>query len=274
MSLAGTRETSVGDQAQLPVFRLLLGVQVLATIVFGLVPLIVPSLFAEVTGYSGDDELIYRLAGAATTGYFVAALAALAGRWSWADLRIAMVATATFTGAAALGCLLAFVGGDGHWVVLLVLAAAAAFILAAGYWLRRDEGPETPVGSPIDATGRAILALASLSAAVFGLLGLLAPAQFASLFGLAGTDAWIYRMAGAATLGYAVAGVLEIRAAGHRRIAVQNFAAIAFNATSAAVCWMSVAVGGGGLAAPVIAVAATLFTVLLIRTGRQGVANG
>ena len=268
-----TRDASGKDQAQHPVFRLLLGVQVLATVVFGLVPLLLPTAFAGVTGYSGDDELIYRLAGAATTGYFVAAIAALALRPSWVDLRIALVATATFTAAAVLGCLLATAGGDAHWVVLVVLIAAAAFVIAAGFWLWRNDGPEMPAGAAIDGTSRAILALASLSAALFGLLGLLAPAQFASIFSLAGTDAWIYRMAGAATLGYAVAGVLEVRAAGHRRIAVQNLAAVAFNATSAAACWLSVVTGGGGLAAPVIAVAATLFTVLLIWVGRKGMAG-
>ena len=43
------------DQASLPVFRLLLGVQALATIVFGVIPLALPETFASVTGYSGDD---------------------------------------------------------------------------------------------------------------------------------------------------------------------------------------------------------------------------
>ena len=108
-----------------------------------------------------------------------------------------------------------------------------------------------------------IIGLATLSAGVFGLLPLIAPVTFASLFGLVGTDIWIFRMAGAACLGYAVAGLLELRAAGYQPIAVQNLGAIAFNAFAAVASWLSVTSGTGGILAPVVAVAATLFALAL-----------
>jgi hypothetical protein len=233
---------------------------------------LLPEVFASVTGYSGDDPLVYRLAGAATTGYLVAALAALAWRSNWVSLRIPMVATFTFTVAAAVASVVTLVGGDGHWVVVVVLLAATAFALIAGYWLRRDEGPEVPAGEPLTPAFRAVVALATLSAATFGLLPLVMPAQFASLFGLAGTDAWIFRMAGAACFGYATAGVLSLRAAGFERFRVQNVAAITFNGTAAAAAWVGVVKAEGGWLAPVVALAATVFTVglsaLAVRSGR------
>ena len=56
------------DQSKLSVFRLLLLLQVLAAGFFGLVPLLVPQTFASLFGYSGHDEIVYRLAGASSTG--------------------------------------------------------------------------------------------------------------------------------------------------------------------------------------------------------------
>jgi hypothetical protein len=102
-----------------------------------------------------------------------------------------------------------------------------------------------------------------LSAGVFGLLPLIIPVTFASLFGLVGTDVWIFRMAGSACLGYAAAGLFELRAPGYGPIAVQNLAAIAFNAFAAVSSWLALASGSGGLLAPIVALAATFFTLAL-----------
>lgn len=260
-----TRTPGLGalDQASLPLFRVLLGVQVLATVVFGVIPLALPETFASVTGYSGDDPLVYRLAGAATSGYLIAAIVALAGRRRWTDLRIPLTATLTFTAAAAVGSIVTILGGDSHWVALVVLVAGGAFAIIATYWLRRDEGSAASGGPGLDGPSRVILSLATLSAGVFGLLPLIVPLTFASLFGLAGTDGWIFRMAGSACLGYATAGLLELRAPSYRPIAVQNLAAIAFNAFAAVASWLAIASGGGGLLAPVVAVAASFFTLAL-----------
>jgi hypothetical protein len=253
----------VADQAQLTTFRLLLGVQVLATTVFGLVPLLVPTVFADITGYAGDDAIVYRLGGAATTGYLVAAVVALGNRVTWVNLRIPMVATLTFTALAAVASLVTLVAGDQRWVVIVVFVAATAFALLAGYWLRRDEGPAAPAGQVVTMPGKVIVGLATLSAALFGLMPLVATAPFASLFGLLGTDAWVFRMAGAACFGYATAGVLSLRAEGYGRFAVQNMAAIAFNGLAAVSAWKAVIGGDGGWLAPIVAVAATFFAVAL-----------
>ena len=161
-----------------------------------------------------------------------------------------MAATLTFTAAAAVSCLITSSAATAHWVVFVVLLAAAAFAVLAGYWLRRDQGTPVVAGPGLDQASRVIIGLATLSAGVFGLLPLIAPVTFASVFGLVGTDIWIYRMAGSACFGYAVAGVLELRAPGYPSIAVQNLAAIAFNAFAAVASWLSVASGTGGILAP------------------------
>ena len=113
--------------------------------------------------------------------------------------------------------------------------AATVFALIAVYWLRRNEGPAGDPGPAISMPFRIVIALATISAAVFGPVPLVLPDVFASLVGLEGTDAWIFRMAGAACLGYATAGVLSLQARGYHRFAIQNLAAITFNAL-AAVC--------------------------------------
>jgi hypothetical protein len=251
------------DQAQRPVFRGLLVVQLLAAVVFGVIPFIVPDTFASLFGYRGDEPLIFRLAGAATAGYGVTALVALAQRSTWGELRIAITATLGFNVAAVLASLLAVIGGDRSILPVIVLFAAATFSVLSATWLRLDLGPAAAATPAVDQPFRIVLALATLSAAVFGLLPLLVPGTFASLFNVAGTDVYIFRVAGAATLGYAVAGILELRAAGHRSIRLQNLAAIGFNTLGAIGSLLAIVAGQGGLLAPVILVAATFFAISL-----------
>jgi hypothetical protein len=256
------------DQARLPLFRALLAVQVAAATLFGLGPLLLTGAFASVTGYSGNDSIIYRLAGASTFGYAVVAAIALAGV-SWQAYRIAAIGSATFTGAAAIGCLFTIAEGDSRWIVLFVLVAAGTFTLISAYWLQRDEDGSVYPGRPVMPPFRVILGLATLSAAVFGVLPLLVPGLFSELFGLAGTDHFIFRMAGAATLGYAVAGVFEMRAAGFGLIRLQNVAAITFNALAFLVSAWDIASGGRSLLAPLILLAAGFFTVGLTLLARR-----
>jgi hypothetical protein len=261
------------DQARLAQFRVLLAVQVAAATVFGLGPLLLTGPVASATHYSGNDPLVYRLAGASTFGYAVIAAVALAGV-SWQAYRIAAIASASFTGAAAIGCLFTIAEGDSRGIVLFILVASAAFTLLSAYWLQRDEGGAVDPGSPITPSFRVVLGLATLSAAVFGVLPLLVPGLFAQLFGVPipappSTDHFIFRMAGAATFGYAVAGVFEMRAAGFGLIRLQNLAAITFNALAFLASAYDIASGGRSILAPVILLAAGFFTVALTVFARR-----
>jgi hypothetical protein len=264
-----SRQPDQTDQAALPVFRLLLLVQLLAGAFFGVFLLLAPATFGALFGYSGDETLVYRLAGASTFGYAIAAGVALWRRSTWAELRIPTVATLTFNVGAALAAAVSLLGGGPIVLPAFVLVAATAFSLVALYWLRRDQGPRSTWSEGLSRNALAVIGLATLSAAVFGVLPLVIPETFASLFGLATTDAYIYRVAGAATLGYATAGWLELRAARLEPIWVQNRAAIGFNALGAVVSLLALLAGDGGLLAPAVLAAGTFFAVTLTLIHRR-----
>ncbi len=264
-----TTTTGSTDQAFTLPFRLTLVVQAVAALVFGLAPIALLSTYAPAIGFSGTDPLIYRLGGAATIGYLVAPVVALAARDGWRHLRIPAIATLTFTLGALAASLWEFGRGGRQPVIVAVIVAGAAFSLVAAYWLRRDKGPAINPGRPLGTPARAVLALAVVSAGTFGLLPLLVPGLFASVFGLIGANAWVYRVAGAACLGYATAGIASLMAPGYSPIRLQNMAAIAFNAVGAASAWRAIFVGGGGLLAPIVAAAATFFTVALVWIDRK-----
>lgn len=266
--MAASMTGATQDQAFSLPFRLTLAAQAAAGLVFGLAPLLVTAAYASAIGFSGDDPLVYRLGGAATTGYFVAPVLALAWRAGWRQIRIPAMATLTFTIGAFAASAWEFANGATQPVVPFVVAAGAVFTLIAAWWLRRDEAPDMEPGRPLSNPARAILVLATLSAATFGLLPLLVPDPFVSLFGLTGTDTWVFRLAGAGCLGYATGGIASLLAPGYRFMRIQNMAAITFNALGAASSWVAVAGGYGGWLAPVVAVAASFFTVALIWVDR------
>lgn len=256
------------DQAFTLPFKLTLAAQAAAGLVFGLAPLLATAAYASALGFSGDDVLVYRLGGAATAGYFVAPLIALAWRAGWRQIRIPAIATLTFTIGAFAASAWEFAGGGTQPIIPFVVAAGAVFSVIAAWWLRRDEAPEADPGRPLQTPARVVLALATLSAGTFGLLPLLVPGPFVSLFGLAGTDTWVFRLAGAGCLGYATGGIASLLAPGYRLIRIQNLAAITFNALGAISAWLAVFSGDGGWLAPVVAAAASFFTVALIWVDR------
>jgi hypothetical protein len=267
--MSAANSSATRDQAVTLPFRLTLIAQAAAGLVFGLAPLLATAAYASALGFSGGDPLVYRLGGAATTGYFVAPIIALAWGAGWRQIRIPAIATLTFTIGAFAASAWELASGAKQPVVPFVVGAGAAFTVIAVYWLRRNEGSEIDAGRRLETPARVVLALATLSAATFGLLPLIAPGPFASLFGLAGTDTWVFRLAGAGCLGYATAGIASLLAPGYRVMRIQNIAAITFNALGAISAWQAVAAGTGGLLAPAVAAAASFFTVALIWVDRK-----
>jgi hypothetical protein len=259
------------DQGTASWFRLLLLVQVLAAGLFGVVPYFFPGAAADAGGYPGTDSFIYRLAGAATIGYLVTAASALL-RPGWCRFRIPAAASYTFNAAAVVAALMTLFESRGNFWVWFILIAAAAFVLILIYVTRRNEGPPAPEQPSLDRPARVLLTLASLAATFFGLAPLLAAEWFADFAGFDPSDLFIYRLAGAATLGYAFGGYLSIRDGRWEAIKVQNLAAIVFNGLSAIAGLFYVVGGGSSWVAWVILVAATLFTVALtllhVRKGR------
>lgn len=262
------------DQARTVVFRALLLVQVASGGVFGLGPLVFPEAFATIFGYAGAEPFLYRIAGAATTGYAVMALAAFL-RPRWATFRIPLIATLTFNLGAVAAALLTTDAGELTALAAFILVAAAAFSVASAYWLYRDDGPRAADGPPLEEGFRLTLIAATAVAAFFGLLPLLMTGTFVDLFGLTRplpsanlfpgptNDFFIYRVAGAATLGYAVSGLFELLSGRWAEIRISVVGAITFNALGAVSAAIYLATGGRSLLGLLIFVAAGFFTLAL-----------
>ena len=258
------------DQGKAPWFRFLLVVQLLAAGLFGVVPYFFPTVAADAGELTGAEPFIYRLAGAAALGYAVAA-ALVIMKPAWYRFRIPAAASYTFNSAAVVAALMTvFEDGSNFWV-WFILVAASAFVLVLSYVTTRNEGPPAPEQPSLDSAARVLLTVASIAAAFFGLAPLVAAEWFAEFGGFDPSDLFIYRLAAAATLGYAFGGYLSIRDGRWEAIRVQNLAAIVFNGLSAIAAAMYLTAGGTSLVGWVILVAAALFTVTLaIVHARQG----
>lgn len=115
----------------------LFGIGVLASLVFGLGPLIAGGGFGKALGFPGFDDFIYRQAGAATTGACVGGALALQSL-RWRELRLPAVAALTFNGASVLAAVIELAGGSTQAVVYVILAAAALVTVGMALALQRS----------------------------------------------------------------------------------------------------------------------------------------
>jgi hypothetical protein len=257
-----TRPAPEGDQARLSVFRALLLLQVVVAGSLGFAPLVFPDTFAALTGGAQNEALIARLAGAATFGYAVMALAGLV-RARWAELRIPTIATFTFNVAAGAGALITLGEGDARPIVFFVAIAATVFALIAGYWLYRNEGRDPETDGSIEVGFRATLLLATGVALLFGVTPLLMTRLFAQAVSMPTDDLFIYRMAGAATLGYGVAGIFQILEGRWVPARLLVVGGVAFNALAAVSAAIYFAGGGTSLLGLIVLVAGGFFAFAL-----------
>jgi len=114
----------------------LFAIGVLASLVFGVGPLVLGGGFGRALGFPGFDDFIYRQAGAATTGACVGGLLALRSR-RWREIRLAAVAALTFNGASVIAALIAVATGSTQFAVWLILAAAAIVTVGMALALQR-----------------------------------------------------------------------------------------------------------------------------------------
>ncbi len=258
------------DQARLPVFRGLLLLQLVVTLVLGLGTFLVPGIVAALGGYTGHEHFYYRLGGAATLGYGAAAFFALRENALWEQVRIPVAATVTFNLAALLASLLSLGDGDRQWPVFFVLVAATAFSILAAYWLLRNQGTPSDDARRIDSTFRWVIVVATAAAAFFGLVPLLFARPLASATGFSTDDLFILRQASAATLGYAVGGVLLLQTAQWGAIRLQVVGAIVFNGLSVIAAALYLLAGGRSPVGALLLLAAAAFTAALTWGLRRG----
>ena len=212
--------------------RILLLLPMAGGLIFGLGPFLLGSAVGAAVGFPGNDAFIYRLAGAAAFGYAVALIIGIR-QGSWAPLRQVVIGTLTFNLASVFACVVALISGDTNIFVYLILGASVIFIAITLWLLNRHgrAGVEGSDGNPSVWYVRFVTLGAVLSAA-FGLLPLLIPVWGAHLLGFHGTDVFIIRQAGAASLGYAVMGLIGRRTSAWSEVRLGLVMALIFNGFS------------------------------------------
>ena len=235
----------------------------------GLPLYVFPRPFARIAGLAGDDLFIYELGGAAMLGYAVALALGLRGG-SWPPVRFVILATYVFAAIAFLAGFVSFASNQINGTVVAVSLWAVIVAYALAQILVAHRGA---VAGPRNVAGwvAVVLALATVSAAVFG-LGPQLPAPFAALMGYKGSDEYIYRLAGAACFGYAAMGIQELRSLHWDDMRLPNVMALVFNGLAFIASVFELLAGRGTLLVYLVALAAGFFTIaigaILIRRGR------
>jgi hypothetical protein len=190
---------------------------------------------------------------------------------NWSALKLVVLAFFTFGIGSLYACGADIITGSARWVVYVVLALTVLFVCITGTILYRHRGvnQEQPDTAPWFAW---FLVVAMLLATVFGLFPLLLPGAFHTLFGLKGTDVFIFRQAGAATLGYAVMGVYELRSRNWQEVRWPAVMAGIFNGLSFIVSLLAIIMGQVNLLVILVTPATFLVTigiiVALVRRGK------
>jgi hypothetical protein len=249
--------------------RGLLALPMLGGIVFGLLPLFLPNVLAALTGTPGNDPYIYWLAGAATFGYAVALGIGLR-LGVWAPLRLVVAAVLVFNLASLYACAAEIAGGQAQPLVYLILVASLGFIAISATLLRRH-GAQLQAAPDTAPWMVWFLWIATLLATTFGLLALFVPYLFGTTFGFQATDLFLYRQGGAATLGYAAMGVMELRSRRWEELRLPAIMAGTFNGISFVASVVAIATGQGSWLAYPVGLAALGVTVgCIIALRRQG----
>ena len=224
---------SNGERMQLSnLERALLLLPMAGGLIFGLGPFLLGSAVGAAVGFPGNDAFIYRLAGAAAFGYAVALIMGIRQR-DWAPLRQVVIGTLTFNLASIFACVVQLLAGDTNIFVYLILGASILFIAITLFLLNRhgQAGVEPAEGNSSVWYVR-FVTLGTVLSAAFGLLPLLIPVWGAQLLGFHGTDVFIIRQAGAASLGYAVMGLYGRRTSAWSEVRLGLLMALIFNGFS------------------------------------------
>jgi len=210
--------------------RILLLLPIAGGLVFGVFPLLLGGAFGAALGFPGNDAFVYRLAGAATLGYAVALIMGFRSG-DWAPLRLVVLATLAFNLASIYACVVELAAGDTNILVYLILGTSIA-ISGITLWLLNRHASSGQPTADVSVWYIRFLILGTVLSGVFGLMPLLIPVFGAQLLGFHGTEVFLMRQAGAASLGYAVMGVFGIRSGAWNEIRLPLVMALIFNGFS------------------------------------------
>ena len=241
----------------------------MGSLALGLPLYVFPRPFARYAGLAGDDTFIYELGGAAMIGYAVALVLGVRNG-AWSPIRFVILGAYVFVAIAFVAGFVSFASNQISGLVVIVSLWAVVSAWAVAQILVAHRG--AVAGSRDVATWvMVVLALATLSAAVFG-LGPQAAGPFAALMGYKGTDDYMYRLAGAACFGYAVMGIQELRSLHWDDMRLPNVMAIVFNGLAFLASAFEILAGRTTLLVVLVALAAGFFTIaiaaIIARRGR------
>ena len=238
--------------------RWLIVLPLAAGLVFGLFPLLAPALFSSLTGFPVSDLFISRLAGAATLGYAVG-LALGLRQGTWAAVRLMIIAVLTFNLASIYVCIAQMIRpdtiGGARPVVYLILGTSIFFVAMTATLLYRHRHEEKMLPN-IASWVVIFIVIATLLATFFGLQALFF-APFTRLFDFKATNFFIYGQAGAATLGYAVMGVFELRSRNWQELRNPFVMAAIFNGASFLASIYTIVIGESFFTFPLLIAVAT-----------------
>jgi len=249
--------------------RWLLLLPTAAGILFGLGPFLLGGSFGMLFGFPGNDSFLYRCAGAAAFGYPVGLVLGLRQQ-SWSALRLPVIATLTFNLASIFACAMEILSGKALPIVYVIALASIAITAITLSLLMRysDEPRPAPDISPLLRYG---LILGGVLAGVFGLLPLLIPTQFSQLVGYKGTDAFVIRQAGAASLGYGVMAFLALKSGTWQEVRIPTVMALIFNGLGFVASVIALLAGDPIFIVALIGAASLFYSIMiLIALQRKG----
>lgn len=258
--MSSARNASNASGAMSSLERGLLVIPLLGAVVFGILPLFFSMQTASLLGFTGNDTYLYRLAGAVTLGYVPGLLLTIL-HGEWTPARLVIIATLVFNIGSLFAVGAALLAGNAQPVVYAILATSLLIIAMTTWMLNKHRDVLRPAP---DIAKWVVYLIVFLTAAAFGtgLLFLLAPLQVSQLFGFIGTDEFVFRQGGAATLGFAVMGVFQLRSRTWREIRLPSMNALLFNGASL-IATIAAIVSGD----PILLLAVVLLVTLVATVG-------
>ena len=247
--------------------RALLALPALAGLVLGFLLAFLPGLFAAITQFPADDAYIYQLAGAAILGYGLA-LSIGIFQQHWLTVRLPVTGVLVNNLGSLYACGIEVSTGHAPYSVYVFLATNLLFVAICGLLLARHSGMPRPEPNFSSRTMQLFLIIGTLAAGAFGILPLFVPGLF-TLFHLHNNAPFIFREAGAASLGYAVVAVLAQRALNTQEVRLITVMAAVFNGVGGVVSIPYLLAGNILLLPLIIAPVGILVLVICLLVLRQ-----
>lgn len=242
---------------------------ILADFGLGLGCIVMGAGFGVMLGFAGNDSFMYRCAGAAAFGYPVGLVMALRQQ-RWSALRLPVIATLTLNVTSIFACAMEILNGNAQPIVYVVGILSVVIAAITASQLKRYAGEPRPAPD-ISPLLRGGLILGGVLAGVFGVLPLLIPAQFVQLFGLKGTDVFVIRQAGAASVGYGVMAFYALKWGVWRDVRISTTMALIFNGLGFVASVIAFFAGDPKFIVVLIGAASFVYTVMIaIALARDG----